>query len=150
MKPILLLILLGFVFYQSDAQVVRRNIQFHSYGVDSVNLPLNEEYNLIEDSCVQIIRHVHYNFRERKFFGKFKDVSKLDTNLVVSEGTYTTDGLKDGDFITHYLNGNLQAKGSYKDNKFVGKWEIYYENGKPEVTFEVIDGDIHLVDAWKP
>jgi hypothetical protein len=76
----------------SQAQTQRRQINFRAIGIDSINLPLTYEYYLIEDSCAQMIRYSRFNFSERKFFGKFKDVSKENPNLVVSEGTYSTDG----------------------------------------------------------
>src|SRR5687768_1126056 len=86
-----------------------RNIRFSTIGKDSINLALNHQFNMIEDSCSQVIRYGHMNMFTRKFFGKIKDVSKLDPKIVLTEGNYTADGLKDGYFITHYLNGNLEA-----------------------------------------
>jgi len=103
---------------------------------------------LIEDSCAQIIRHGHLNIKERKFIGKFKDVSKLNPSLITSEGTYTDDGLKNGLFIAHYLNGNLRSKGAYKNDKYDGHWETYYDNGKPELVFEANDDTIRIINSW--
>ena len=77
--------------------------------------------------------------KAKYFFGKFKDVSKVDTNLVVTEGNYSPDGFKDGEFTLHYLNGNLRAKGNFKNNKYDGHWQLYYNNGKPQLTFEAIN-----------
>ncbi len=126
----------------------QRRIQFRTIGKDSINLNLNDEYDMIEDSCAQIIRHGHLNMGERKFVGKFQDVSKLDPSVVVSEGTYTNDGLKTGLFISHYLNGNLRSKGSYKNDKYDGKWETYYEDAKPALIFEVVNDTTSIIDAW--
>ena len=149
MKYILLCSMLCLAIFQLKAQNPQRNIRFKTFPEDSVNFPLNEGYYLIEDSCAQIIRYAHFHIEERKFFGKFKDVSKLDPNLVVSEGNYTNDGIKDGDFTSHYLNGKLQSKGKFKNGKYDGRWEMYYDNGKPELTFEATDGDCRIIDAWK-
>ena len=88
------------------------------------------------------------NMSNRKFYGKIKDVSKLDQNIILTEGFYTTDGLKEGEFITHYLNGNLQAKGNFKNNQYDGKWEIYYADGKPMMTFMGNEKDIKIIEAW--
>ena len=133
----------------SAAQIVqRRNIRFSNLGNDSTNLSLNEEYNLIEDSCAQIIRYGHLNMRQRIFFGPFKDISKSNPDLVVSEGNYTAAGLKDGDFISHYLNGNIQSKGNYKENKFNGRWELFYPDGKPKLIFEASGDVIKILAAW--
>ena len=150
MKHLLLCLSLYFVLNQSMAQETKRNIQFKTFGIDSVVLPLNNNYYLIEDSCSEIRRYTHFNFEKKIFFGKFKDVSSLDSNLVVAEGNYSNDGIKNGEFISRYLNGKLQAKGNFKDNQYNGKWEIYYEDGKPQVTFEVINGIMQITDAWKP
>lgn len=151
MKHLLLCLLLCFVLSHSIAQKTKRNIQFKTFGIDrdSVVLPLNNNYYLIEDSCSEIRRYAHFNFEKRIFFGKFRDVSRLDSNLVVAEGTYNNDGLKDGEFISRYLNGKLQAKGNFKNNQYEGKWEMYYEDGKPQIIFEVINGVIQIIDAWK-
>jgi len=86
--------------------------------------------------------------QQRKFTGRFKDVSKLNPQLVVAEGNYTADGLKDGSFISRYLNGNLQTKGNFKNNKLDGKWEMYYDDGKPKLTFEANGIDIKIIDNW--
>jgi hypothetical protein len=150
MKYFSLTIIFSFIFFLSDAQQPQRQIQFTFFAGHSIKLPLNSNYYLIEDSCAQITRYGHLNLKERRFFGKFKDVSRLDTNVIVGEGNYTADGLKDGEFVLHYLNGQLQAKGSFINNKYAGKWETYYEDGKPELTFEVTDGDFRIINGWKP
>ncbi len=125
-----------------------RNIRFNTIGKDSINLALNHQFNMIEDSCSQVIRYGHMNMFTRKFFGKIKDVSKLDPKIVLTEGNYTADGLKDGYFITHYLNGNLEAKGNFKNNQYDGNWEIYYADGKPMMTFTANGNDIKIIDVW--
>ncbi len=150
MKTILIFLLVLFFAFYAKSQTVSRRINFHITDRDSVNLPLNDEYYLIEDSCAQIFRHARLNLETRKFFGKFTDVSKADPNFIVSEGYYSEDGLKNGEFKSYYLNGKLRGKGSFKNNKYNGKWEMYYEDGQPELTFEVVDGETTIIDAWKP
>ena len=125
-----------------------RYIRFTFIGKDSINLALNEDFDMIEDSCSQIIRHAHLKMQQRKFYGPFKDVSRLDPSLVLTEGNYTADGLKDGPFISRYLNGALQAKGNFKSNKYDGHWELFYDDGKPKLTFDANDSDIGIADAW--
>ena len=127
---------------------VQRVIRFHTIGKDSIDLNFNEDYDMIEDSCAVIVRHAHINMRERKFFGKFTDISKLDPSVVLSEGTYTTDGLKTGLFVSRYLNGNLKSKGAYKNDKFDGRWETYYEDTKPALIFEAANDSIRIINAW--
>jgi hypothetical protein len=126
----------------------KRHVRFKTIGVDSVNISFNNEYYLIEDSCAQIVRYGHYNSANKKFSGKFKDISKADSDLIVSQGTYTHDGIKNGEFICYYLNGVLQSKGSFKNNQFDGKWELYYDDGKPQLTFDASGHEISIIDEW--
>ncbi len=160
MKKLFILLAIG-IFYcpTVNAQVTTnagnapvrrpmRRITFNFVAKDSVNLVLNDEFNMIEDSCGQITRYARLKMQQRKFSGKIRDVSRLDTSLVLTEGNYSEDGLKDGYFITHYLNGKLQAKGSFKNNQYDGKWEMYYEDGRPKLFFEANGKDIKITDAW--
>ncbi len=39
------------------------------------------------------------------------------------------NGLKNGDFIRHYKNGNIESKGVYKNDTLIEKLIDYYENG---------------------
>lgn len=86
--------------------------------------------------------------RQRKFHGRFTDVSKANPNLIINEGSYNDDGLKDGPFIVRYPNGNMLAKGNFKNNRFDGIWNIFYETGKPKLIFEVKDNVCAITDAW--
>lgn len=148
MKQTLLFLVLIVIVNISDAQTTQRHISFRSFDRNSVNLSLDDNYYLIEDSCKQITRYSRFDFKQRKFHGKFTDVSNANQGLIVSEGTYTIDGLKSGEFISHYLNGNLQAKGNFKNDKYDGAWEVYYGDGKPEVSFEVKEGVCRILNAW--
>jgi hypothetical protein len=127
---------------------VKHTVQIKFIGQDSVNLPLNSDFELIEESCSQITRYGHYNQYQHFFYGPFKDVSVENPKLIITEGAYTLDGLKEGYFTMRYLNGNLQAKGSFKVNHFNGKWEVYYDNGKPKLVFEADSNHIKIIDAW--
>lgn len=127
---------------------LKRHVPFTYLTKDSVAISLNSEFDRIEDSCSEVIRYVRIHMPGRKFFGPVKDVSKLDSALILTEGTYLADGLKDGYFITHYLNGNLQAKGNFKNNLYDGKWEMYDEDGRPKLTFEAHEKDVKIIDAW--
>ncbi len=159
MKKLLILLVTG-IFYCAitNAQVttdanktpvrLTRSIKFNFVAKDSVNLLLDDEFNMIEDSCAQVIRYAKLKMQQHKYSGKIRDVSRLDPSLVLTEGTYTDDGLKDGYFVTHYLNGKLQAKGSFKNNRYDGKWEMYYDDGKPKLFFEANGKDIKITDAW--
>ena len=148
--------LIIFVYTNASAQktftittkTVQRDISIDFIRKDSVNLSLNSNFELIEDSCAQITRYGHLDLDQKKFKGKFKDVSHANPQLVVTEGSYTAEGLKDGGFTSHYLNGNLQSKGNFKNNLFDGKWELYYDDAKPKVTFEANGDDINITNSW--
>ena len=115
---------------------------------DSVRLSLDENYFLIEDSCSSIIRYVRYNGKDRKFYGSFHDVSSKNSNLIVSEGSYSIDGFLDGPFISRYLDGSLQATGKFSKGKMIGKWIINYPNNLRHLEFENINGIVHIENAW--
>jgi antitoxin component YwqK of YwqJK toxin-antitoxin module len=143
-------------------------------GQDSVIIPFNDRYNVVQDACTQIVRYGHYNFQRNYFYGKFKDVKKDDPSIIIVDGTYTNDGLKDGLFNINYLNGQLmahgifktdkfdgewvfyypdgklKAKGYFKDDNYYGKWEMYYETGQPKLFFESKDGICKITNAWTP
>jgi antitoxin component YwqK of YwqJK toxin-antitoxin module len=135
------------VYAQND-NTPPRHIRLRNIGKDSINLSFNEYYALIEDSCADIIRYGHLNIKDRKFMGAFKDVSALDTSIVLLEGNYTPDGLKNGLFTAHYINGSLRSKGYFKNNKLDGHWETYYENEKPAMVFEAQNGIVRIIDSW--
>jgi hypothetical protein len=132
----------------TDTEPPARNIHLRFIGKDSINLPLNENFEIIEDSCSTIIRLIHLNIQDKRLFGNLRDVSRHNPNLVVTEGYYSTTGLKEGNFIAHYLNGNIQAKGNFKNDKFDGKWEFFYDDATPKITFEANGSDIKIIDAW--
>lgn len=140
----------GFIIsFYSFAQVQpKRSIRFQNLGKDSIRIALNEEYYLIEDSCAQIIRYARYDAKRRLFTGKFRDVPNSDAGKLISEGEYNENGLKNGDFVSYYLNGNLQSKGSFKNNKFSGRWDLFFDDGKPKLSFEANGNDIKIIDAW--
>ena len=130
------------------AQTPKRSVRFASVGRDSVKLTLNDEYYLIEDSCAQIIRYAKYDFKQRIFTGKFTDVNSSNTDEVVASGQYNENGEKNGEFISYYLNGNPQSKGVFKDNKFQGRWDLFYSNGKPKLSFEADEKQIKIIDVF--
>lgn len=151
MKHFFLFISLLFCFTVANAQevpVTDRQIDLHIVNQDSVNLSLNENFELIEDSCSQIIRHARVGLQESKFMGRVTDVSKANPALVITDGYYNANGLKEGPFTTHFLNGKLQAHGSFKNGLFDGKWEVFYDDEKPRVTFAANGSDISITDAW--
>ncbi|MFD0763932.1 hypothetical protein ACFQZI_03665 [Mucilaginibacter lutimaris] len=127
---------------------VSRNIRLEFIKGDSIRLGLNEEFNLIEENCSQILRYCHVDLQQRKFTGPFKDVSHDNPQLIITQGAYSAEGLKEGPFIINYLDGTPQARGSFKHDKFEGKWELFYNTGKPLMTFDASGTDIKIIDVW--
>ncbi|SDM12840.1 hypothetical protein SAMN05421813_106140 [Daejeonella rubra] len=125
----------------------RRSIRFNTFAKDSINLHLDENYFLIEDTCSSIIRYGHFRFKDRKFFGPFRDLNKLDPQIVLAEGNYTQDGLLDGDMKLFYLNGDSLAIGKYDKGEMVGDWTIYYAGNKKKLEFNKISETI-VLNAW--
>ncbi|MBC5993044.1 toxin-antitoxin system YwqK family antitoxin [Pontibacter cellulosilyticus] len=142
-------IFVALLFSNCLAQVPSdRRITMSNYGADSLHIPLNDEYAIIEDSCARIVRHVRFNREKAVFYGNFADHSKSDPALILSQGSYTKDGLKTGLFTIYYTNGKLRAQGNYTENEFDGTWNLYYETGAPKLTFKAVDGEISIINAW--
>jgi antitoxin component YwqK of YwqJK toxin-antitoxin module len=66
------------------------------------------------------------------FIGPVKDYT-MDNTLVMS-GHYSQDGYKNGRFEFYYPNGQLMQQGNYENDKMLGIWNFFYENGKPKAT----------------
>jgi len=169
-----LILIPGFVIAQTPTDSIPViTINCKLIGKDSVIIPFDKHYSIVQDNCAEIIRYGHYDFKNKTFVGRFRDVKKYDTTQIVAEGSYA-NGLKEGLFVLHYLdgklmakgtfkhdkydgdwtiyypNGSLSGKGSFKDNKFVGKWELYYDNGKPKLFFDVEKSVCKILNAWSP
>ena len=150
-KLILSTCLLVFILPFTNAQIVdnvSRQVKIRVIGYDSVAIPLNENFELIEDSCSQIIRYGHLNFDTYKFKGKITDVSQANPNLVLTQGIYSNEGSKEGEFVANFLNGKLQARGNFKNDVPDGKWEVFYDDGNPHITFESAGSDVKIIDVW--
>jgi hypothetical protein len=108
---------------------------------DSIAVPFNYNYDLVEDGCANIIRYCHYNANSAKFRGPFTDVAKDNPNIILAQGNYDNNGLKEGKFVMHYFNGKLQAEGNYQKNQYDGDWVFYFENGNPSFKGNFTDGN---------
>ncbi|HEX8313913.1 MAG TPA: hypothetical protein VF609_02910 [Flavisolibacter sp.] len=128
--------------------VLIREFPMQFLNRDSVIAYYNESYLLIEDSCAAIIRRGFFNDSMGKFTGPFEDRSKRSPRQVVAKGRYNRQGLKEGEFAAWYLSGKLQARGSFKENRYTGIWDFYSPSGKPELTIEVNGADLTILDSW--
>ncbi|GAB3201555.1 antitoxin component YwqK of YwqJK toxin-antitoxin module [Pontibacter aydingkolensis] len=150
MKTALLTLLLTFIvsvsaFAQTASQ---RRIPLQNYGPDSLHIPFNADYFIIEDSCAQIVRHVRFDRETKKFYGNYTDHSTTDPDFILSRGSYSRDGLKNGPFMMYYTNGKLRAEGVYSEDEFAGTWQLFYESGNPKLTFTANKGEIDILNAW--
>ncbi len=125
-----------------------RRIAFKIYPRDSINLHMDENYFMIEDTCSTIIRYGHFKARERKFFGSFRDLNKYDPSIVLAEGKYTDDGKLDGSFKMNYLNGEPLAEGKFDKGKMTGTWVVYYPENKKRLEFEGKGNETNITNAW--
>lgn len=153
-----------------DVPVITINAKL--IGKDSVIIPYDNNYVIVQDACTSIIRHGHYNFKDHVFFGKFRDIKANDTLSMIAEGAFSKKGLKEGPFIIHYPDGRLQAQGNFTEDKFDGPWvfyypngnlrlkgsfkngkytgycEAYYEDGRPKLFFDAGDKACKISGAW--
>ncbi|MBB6611245.1 hypothetical protein H7F15_09375 [Pontibacter sp. Tf4] len=150
MKTTLLttLFVIGLCLSVSAQETIPRNIQVKHFYPDSVHLPLNADYMLIEDACAKMIRRTRFNDQHRYFMGSFTDVNPQNPEQVLGQGTYTEDGKKTGLFTLYFPNGKLRAQGHFSNNQFAGDWSTYYEDGSPKAKFTVTDGLITVQQAW--
>ncbi|MCW3115779.1 MAG: hypothetical protein JWR18_4175 [Segetibacter sp.] len=103
---------------------------------------------LVNDTCADIVRVGHFNADKKRFTGKFKDVSKLNSTLLLAQGSYDENGLKQGPFIIYYASGNLYARGDFNENLFSGKWDFFYPTGKPSLSLQANGSDIKIMNTW--
>lgn len=58
----------------------------------------------------------------------------------------TLDHILHGEYMSFYMNGNMEKKGNYDEGLPEGQWEYYYENGKLKMQGELEAGDPN--DFW--
>lgn len=132
----------------SQKTILVREFPMRFLNRDSVIAYYDENYLLVEDSCAVIIRRGFFNDSAGMFTGPFEDRSKAVPKQVVAKGRYSKQGLKEGEFATWYLNGKMQARGNFKENRFDGIWDFYSPSGKPRLTIDVNGADITIMDSW--
>jgi TonB family protein len=89
-----------------------------------------------------------YNPTYLFFKGELKDYT-LDSTLVMS-GSYSTYGIKDGEFYFYFPSGKLQAHGNFKKGLRDGSWKYYYENGSLEREVVFSDSTFSPVTVYDP
>lgn len=140
--------LLTFAFSAAAQQHPQRRITLKNLGNDSLHIPFNDQYFLIEDSCAQITRQVNFNAKQGFYYGAFKDIAAQNPDMIVAEGSYNSVGFIDGGFAAYYPNGNPKAKGSFNAGELDGEWQLFYPSGSPKLTFTAKGNSITLQEAW--
>lgn len=64
---------------------------------------------------------------EVPFTGREK--AKVENKIIEYE---IVNGVRQGEFVIYYDNGNAQMKGQLDNNRNVGKWQYFYESGELE------------------
>ena len=73
------------------------------------------------------------------FYKKFTDTPFIGDVSGQQNGTII-NGKRDGFWESYYENGQLNWKGSYKDDCLDGPWEYYYDNGQLSYKGNYIGG----------
>ena len=77
--------------------------------------------------------------RNSIFYKKFTDIPFIGDVSGQQNGTIR-NGKRDGFWESYYENGQLNWKGSYKDDWLDGPWEYYYDNGQLSYKGNYIGG----------
>lgn len=118
------LLLLAFIFLSIYPSLAQKQVLYYS-----------SNWEIAPKETATYFRVCDYNSTYWFFKNEVKDYM-LDSTLVMS-GSYSTYGIKDGEFIFYYPSGKLQAQGSFRKGLRDGSWKYYYENGglQREVIF---------------
>ena len=83
------------------------------------------------------ICQIEFGLNKYFYKGKVEDYS-MDGKLVM-KGAYNELGLKIGEFVLYYPNGQIQAQGNFKNNLRERTWKYFFWNGQleREVKFPV-------------
>ncbi|MCB0395539.1 MAG: toxin-antitoxin system YwqK family antitoxin [Flavobacteriales bacterium] len=145
-----------FKYYSPEGNLL--DIKKYENGVELkdvdelVVMKVKEEY----DDSARVRSRGTYN-KDGKPEGIFKEYGpdgSIVSTTVYSQGTVIGQGLMDGGGIKqgpweeNWPNGNIRARGTYKNGKKVGKWQYYHDNGQLEQTGEYVDGKPHKEWKW--
>lgn len=86
--------------------------------------------------------------REYSKDGKITESFILYQGHIIGKGIIDENGLKQGPWKEYYLNGRIQAEGSYENSQKTGLWKYYFENGNLE-QIGVYDNQGRAKGEWK-
>lgn len=76
-------------------------------------------------------------------------ITFFDPNGVkLSEGNFTKDGLKQGEFTEYFASGKVSAQKNFKDNMLDGLVTAYYSNGKKKYETQYTKDEINGFNIW--
>ena len=146
MKIVRLLLLVTW-FLPATAQT-ERTVPIRMLQNDSVALPLNNQWQLIEDDCSSMTRYGHLNVQKKTFWGPFHDVSKINPAIILAEGTYSKEGLLEGALVIRNIDGDLMVEGNYHEGKAIGSWLLYSNGGQKCLEYQVSPNGWRVKSAW--
>ncbi len=80
---------------------------------------------------------VHRFFNEK---GEVDNSKIYRRGILVGEGIYDEEGIKQGLWKEYYDSGELRSEGKYENGVRVGEWKFYYRNGKIDQKGKYIKG----------
>jgi len=78
---------------------------------------------------------IYKNGESNPYTGRILDT--LQNHLIIEYDV--VNGLKNGEFLVSTVEGIFTVYGFIENNKNIGRWQYYYENGQLECTGEFID-----------
>jgi antitoxin component YwqK of YwqJK toxin-antitoxin module len=61
-------------------------------------------------------------------------------SIIIEQEAYFKKGKLNGENVTYYPNGNVAAKGEFREDERIGEWAWYYESGVLQCTVNYKDG----------
>ncbi len=71
-----------------------------------------------------------------------------DNSELIEKGIVNSDGKRVGDWINYYPDGEIKAKGKFKNNTKEGPWTYYFKNGGIEQEGSYLRGRYNGVWKW--
>lgn len=96
----------------------------------------------VERPCAENVRYTRLT-ESGDFNGYFED-REITLKTLLAKGHYVK-GKKHGLFEEYYPDGKVKSRGEYKDDRPIGIWEYFHENGLPERTMQITETDTLII-----
>lgn len=120
-------------FSQSQAE----NIFFSKNNDGSYKFHFSESFNLTCEKRAEYYSHLNFNSEHFVLEDSLKIFYSKDKKIHL-KGFYK-NGLKQGEFTWYYPNGTIKSIGYYDQDKRIGIWRNYYQNGQISKEINYID-----------